>query len=180
MLYPEKFKADGLIELEEELGESSWKNRLVGYCNKGMFVVNKKISNNGYYEFPAELVDWEDIYSVKMKRFFSFYSIFFGCVSALFGIIIFAHGWIKDTITGPGIITIPPIAIIGGDLLIISVKRVQVNVFTNGEWYRYISPLLGYKLAIRMIDDLESRIPKDVITVENRLPVDLFFNNKYK
>ena len=141
VIFPEDSDVDDddeyLFILASQLDEFYWKNFVVGFEEKGVYVVKERLHKAGYYEYPAELITWEKISSVRIKRHISLKSLIGGIFMFTIGTLALMSRLSYLEMNLP--IWFPVVMIVVGGFLIFGLVRYKLEVFSENKPYHFIS-----------------------------------------
>ena len=140
--------SEDLTTYSNSLSELAWKNRLVGLTKSGFLYVDEKVPRKGHYDFHPKLLPWSEIRQVRISRFFHIAGALLGVALVFIAGCVFVAGWVKNTHTGPGVVTIPLLLGIGGGTLVIGSLRNRIIVETPSHKYKWISSPLTYRKTL--------------------------------
>lgn len=165
-------ESDELTIYSDSLSEFAWKNRIVGHTSSGFLVVDSRTARKGYYEFHPRLLKWSRVDDVQIGRHLSIRGILGGIGLLVVAIAVFVAGWIKNTHGGPGVITIPLIAGIGGIILILGCIRNKITVFTSSGKYWWVSMPLNYNKTLSICLDATALCQANDVRVASHVEKD--------
>ena len=122
------------------LPENGFRNQIVGFTDKSVYVCTKRMSKVGYYEMLCEPVPWDQVQGIQYRRSLSFGSIALGLAIIAGSIYTFFLGWVEKIFTGPAVFLVPVLGPIAGMILIWGAKRLQLSASSGGRKLRWMAP----------------------------------------
>jgi hypothetical protein len=153
VIFPDYPESEDLTTYSNSLSELAWKNRIVGLTRSGFLYVDEKIPRKGHYDFPAKRLPWSEVRQVRISKFFHIAGALLGVALVFIAGCVFVAGWVKNTHTGPGVVTIPLLLGIGGGTLVIGSLRNRIIVETHSHKYKWISSPLTYRKTLSICSE---------------------------
>ncbi len=128
--------------------EFDWENKVVGVTERGFLCVNRRISRLGHYEFPTDLVPFDEVDHVAISRCIGVKGLLAAAILGLAGVFAVAglcqgagEDWPKMAELA--------VAGCGGCLVLVAgARRNRICVRTGPTTYRWTSPPLAYRRTL--------------------------------
>jgi hypothetical protein len=153
VLFNKQQMADDLTVYVKEFSDYGWKNRIVGLTNSGFLYVDERVPKKGYYEFHPKLLPWGDIVEVSIRRCVPIGGTLMGVLLIFVAVVVFHAGWIKNTHTGPGVVTIPLLCGFLGITLLFGALRNRIIVKSHTITVKWTSAPMTYRKTLSICQE---------------------------
>src|SRR5262249_3831779 len=93
------------------------------------------------------------VVEVRASRWIAIRETLFGALVLLIGVCAFIAGWVKNTHTGPGVVTWPLLGVSVGGMFIFGALRNRIVVSAADAKYSWLSPPLSYRRTLSICQE---------------------------